>query len=731
MSSTCHHRHLRRRVLAHGLLCLAAGVASADEPATQVEVRGDSSAQRRADTAGRQVVAREELLRHGDTRLADALGRVPGLSVDGRGAQTELKLGGLGGGYTQLLINGEPVPRGFSLDSIALDSLERVEIQRGASVQSTQAIAGTINLVTRRASALATRDIKLSLASQWGLPQASVTLNLGDRWGAATWGLGGVLSSERQRWPATWLLERREGLAQTLVQRTLTDKIEFDRTESLAFNPRLSWQQAQPDGSRWQLSTDHSLRYARSDGGVIDHRTPLIGEPPAQQDSTLGLHYQRLFWRGRAQLQHQAADGQRSELQLSGTFSRRDQQARGLGTDFTPRLVQDTQVDGRADDQSVVLKATHQRPLGEFHRLDAGAELEQAVRREDRVQTELALPGGKPPENLDERYDARVQRRALYLQDDWTLAAKTEAQLGLRLEQLHTDSQGNVFTAVRQSHRLIGPVLRLATTPDGGWGSFKLGLSRGFKLPAPRDVMPRRYVPIEVSPTSPAQTGNPELRPERAWSLDGSWQRTLPSLGGEVVVSAALRRIEDVILDRLIAQPQDPSYPWLLQRFNAGRAWSASLELELSGEARGALIDGQPLRWRGSLAALRSRLDDVAGARPALAGQPDWQAKLDLTQPLAASWTAQLGLQARGRSLADQPDGRRLAFNAQHSLSADLSWQPQPRHTWRLSAQQAWANDMVDFKRVQLLEGGQSVSYDAREAWHRQVLWRLGYEQPF
>jgi outer membrane receptor for ferrienterochelin and colicins len=721
----------RRRSCPLLLVLLLATRALAQESTTQVEVRGDSSAQRRADTAGRQVVARDELLRHGDTRIADALSRVPGMSVDGRGAQVELKLGGLGGGYTQLLINGEPVPRGFSLDSIALDSLERVEIQRGASVQSTQAIAGTINLVTRRASALATRDFKLSLASQWGLPQGSATLNLGDRWGAATWGLGTVLSSERQRWPATWLRERREGEPGRLVQRTLTDKIEYDRTESLALNPRLSWQQEQADGSRWQLSTDHSLRYARSDGGVIDHRTPLIGDAPEQQDSQLQLHYQRVFWRGRAQLQHKAADGSRTEARLSGTFSRRDQQARGLGTDFTPRLVQDTHVDGRADDQSVVLNLNHQRPLGEAHRLDLGAELEQAVRREDRVQTELALPGGKPPDNLDERYDARVQRRALYLQDDWTLAAKTEVQLGLRLEQLHTDSQGNVFTAVRQSHRLVGPVLRLATTPEGGWGTFKLGLSRGFKLPAPRDVMPRRYVPAEVSPTAPAQTGNPELRPERAWSLDASWQRKWPALSGEMVWSAALRRIDDVVLDRLIVQPQDLSYPWLLQRFNAGSAWSASLELELRGEARGALIDGQPLRWQASLAAMRSRLDDVAGARPALVGQPDWQAKLDLTQPLAPAWTAQLGLQARGRALADQPDGRRLAFNAQHSFSADLSWQPLPRHIWRLSAQQWWGNDMVDYKRVQVVESGVPVRYDAREAWHRQVLWRLGYEQPF
>jgi outer membrane receptor protein involved in Fe transport len=701
------------------------------QPGSRVEIRSDAAAQRRADTAGRQVVARSELLRHGDARLVDALARVPGITVDGRGLGTELQLGGLGSAQTLVLLNGEPLPRGTSLDSIALDSIDRVEITRGSSVQAAQAIAGTINLVTRRPSVQATRELKLQGASRSGRPQASATLNLAGSEGAATWGLGLVASLEDQVWRATFDQERQQGAAATPTARSRTHKLEYDRTQALSLNPRLAWKHPLPGGGQWQLSTDHTLRLADSRGGVADERRPEFGPPPAQQRSEMALNYQRLFWRGRLQAQHRSAEGARSELRLSVTHASRDQQARAQGRDSAARLVQDTTVDGLALDQSAVLNLNHQRPLGSAHRLDVGAEWEAARRHEDRVQTEPSLPGGLPPENFDERFDARVQRQALYLQDDWSLGTDSSLQMGLRLERLLTLSEGNVFDRVRQTHELVGPVLRVSTQPRPGLGTFKLGLSRGFRLPTPRDVTPRRYVPIEVSPTSPAQAGNPDLRPERAWSVDASWQGAPKTWAADLVLSASLRRIDDVILDRLIEQPAVLTAPWLLQRFNAGRAWSAGLEVELRGQLATALGPASPLRWQASVALARSRLDDVVAERPALAGQAAWHLKLDLTQALAPAWSAQLGLDARGPARADQPSGRRSEQAARHHLTAGLGWQPRRGLSARLSVAQAAASDAVERKSVRVTEAGQPVRYLAREAWHTDATWRLGFDLAF
>lgn len=705
---------------------------SADAATLQrVEIRSDADALRRADVAGRQVVGREELLRHGDARLADALQRMPGVSVEMRGNSIELKLLGLGSGYTQILLNGESLPRGMSLDNIALDSIERVEIVRGATVQSSQAIAGSINLVTRRVATVGTRDVRLSLASQRGRPQASAALNLGGTFGRTIWGLGTVLSNEQQLWPATVVREQSDGVAEARSQLVFTRKHEFDNTDAINLNPRVAWKYEDELGGSWQLSTDHGLRYSRSSGGAQDRREAQFGPVPAQQSTDMALKYSRLFWRGRAQAQYRGSDGAQFEARLSVTQSSRKQQAHVQGFDFDAQHVQDTQVDGLAVDQSVTLSLNHQRPLGDSHRIELGTEWEKARRREDRLQVELSLPGGLPPENLDEHYDAKALRWALYLQDEWSLSEVTALQLGLRLEQLDTVSEGNVFDPVRQSHHLAGPVFRVSTQPSKDLGTFKLGLSRGFKLPVPRDVMPRRYVPIEVSPTRPAQSGNPDLKPERAWSLDGSWHKPLAAVSGELTVSASLRRIDDVILDRLVYQPDVQTAPWLLQRFNGGGAWTAGLEVELKGKTSHEWSAGAPLRWQTSLALAKSRLTDVGGDRPALAGQAPWVFKLDVTQNFSSAWTGQLGFEARGTDCADLPSARRIENLGRRSLSAGLAWQPRPRETWRFSVSKIGATDDVSLTSVRIAEGGSPVRYLEREAWERAVVWRLGVDLPF
>ena len=249
------------------VLALAPPLTSAQEaaptpqPGSRVEIRSDAAAQRRADTAGRQVVARGELLRHGDARLVDALARVPGITVDGRGPGTELQLGGMGSGQTLVLLNGEPLPRGTSLDSIALDSIDRVEITRGSSVQAAQAIAGTINLVTRRPSVQATRELKLQGASRSGRPQASATLNLAGSEGAATWGLGLVASLEDQVWRATFEQERQQGAATTPTARSRTHKLEYDRTQAPEPEPAAGLEA--PVARRRAVAAEHRPHAAR------------------------------------------------------------------------------------------------------------------------------------------------------------------------------------------------------------------------------------------------------------------------------------------------------------------------------------------------------------------------------------------------------------------------------------------------------------------------------------
>ena len=158
----------------------AAADQSADGVMQRVEVKATASRYdaRRDDTASKIVVGSEDLQRYGDTSVLDAFKRVPGITVDGG----QVKMRGLGSGYTQILINGERAPAGFTLDSLSPDMIEKIEILRAASAEySTQSIAGTINIILKKTVRVAQRDLKVSVADSGQSFTPSTTLLLADR----------------------------------------------------------------------------------------------------------------------------------------------------------------------------------------------------------------------------------------------------------------------------------------------------------------------------------------------------------------------------------------------------------------------------------------------------------------------------------------------------------------------------------------------------------------------
>ena len=81
--------------------------------------RANDVQERRNSTTAKIIVGREEIDRFGDSTLGDVLKRLPGVTIQGRpGRGGAIRLRGLGSGYTQILLDGERVPPGFSLDSL-------------------------------------------------------------------------------------------------------------------------------------------------------------------------------------------------------------------------------------------------------------------------------------------------------------------------------------------------------------------------------------------------------------------------------------------------------------------------------------------------------------------------------------------------------------------------------------------------------------------------------------
>jgi len=134
-----------------------------------VEITGgrpDDVQERRNSTTAKIIVGREEIDRFGDSTLGDVLKRLPGVTIQGRpGRGGAIRLRGLGSGYTQILLDGERVPPGFSLDSLTPDQIERIEILRAPTAETgARAIAGTINIITRGGYTRRVNDVRLAAA---------------------------------------------------------------------------------------------------------------------------------------------------------------------------------------------------------------------------------------------------------------------------------------------------------------------------------------------------------------------------------------------------------------------------------------------------------------------------------------------------------------------------------------------------------------------------------------
>src|SRR6185436_1032475 len=92
--------------------------------------------------------------------------------------------------YTQILLDGERVQGGLSLDSIDPEMVERIEIQRAPTAETgARAIAGTINIITREGFRKKLNDLKLGFAWEDGDFSPSVSWTRDDKWDDLTYNL--------------------------------------------------------------------------------------------------------------------------------------------------------------------------------------------------------------------------------------------------------------------------------------------------------------------------------------------------------------------------------------------------------------------------------------------------------------------------------------------------------------------------------------------------------------
>jgi len=566
-----------------------------------VQITGSSEAYdpRRDDTASKIVISQAELAKYGDPSVADALKRVPGVTVVTNGRGIDIRMRGLGAGYTRILVNGERAPMGLSLDSLSPAQVERIEVLRSASAEyTTESIAGTINVVLKKAVSKTQREIQLNAEKDSIDRTARSLLQLADKAGAFSWTLS---ARTRHTWIERDMDTIEEGDA--LYRQTTAHQ----RVRMALFNaiPRLQWQLA--PGSQLVMQAYYNV--IRSNYDSDEATLTSLGIPPSYPLLNQHGESENTQWKTDLTWTHRLERGGRLELKASrqnggieGALLRR-----GDALDNTQHT--------RATNPGFSSAAKYVETLGDGHALAAGFEGSALSRRESRIERELLDPAFA---GNDEHSRARTRRVALFAQDEWTVTPKLSVYAGARMESLRTDASGSSFDASSSQARIWSPIFQTLykLRPEAG-DQLRFALTRTFKAPDTEDLVTRRIRSVDNTANTPDSQGNPGLQPELATGVDASYEYYWAK-GAMLSAAVSFRRIGNATVNRTVLEADGR---WVSMPFNTDEASVRSLELEARFPLRTLLPQAPAMDIKASLARNWSRVDSIPEPNNRLAQQ--------------------------------------------------------------------------------------------------------------
>jgi outer membrane receptor for ferrienterochelin and colicins len=148
-----------------------------------VTSKRNATTDRRDSSAAKIIFTREDIEQYGDSNLGDVLRRLPSVTQGGRpGRGGPIQMRGMGGGFTQILINGERIAPGFSVEQITPEQVERIEILRAPTAETgTRAIAGTINIILREALVAKNNEFRGGVQADRGLYSPNLAWTRNDK----------------------------------------------------------------------------------------------------------------------------------------------------------------------------------------------------------------------------------------------------------------------------------------------------------------------------------------------------------------------------------------------------------------------------------------------------------------------------------------------------------------------------------------------------------------------
>jgi outer membrane receptor for ferrienterochelin and colicins len=550
----------------------------------EVVVTGTRTARRRSESPVLvRVLDRRALQSLPATALSDALSFQPGLRVEVACQTcnyTQLRMSGLPGAYSQVLVNGRPLFSPllglYGLEQLPAELVERVEVVRGggSSLYGSSAIGGTVNIITRQPdrSGTSLHSQYQSVGGRAGDLVASVRSAHVRSDGKA--GLS-LLASRRDR---QWYDANADGFSE--VPRTRMGTV----GANLYLAPR--------SGRRLEASLAY-MGEGRRGGELTDRPAAAAAQAEDRRHGT---------WTGSVDYRHRMRGGRfEFNAYAGGQQVRRDH--------YTGILPLDS-----------LAQRTHlaRPPLGGSlsRTLQAGAQLNVHLRSDSLGRHTLTAGVEALRETVADSIPAyafhirqTTRDMGLFLQSDWSPAPRWNLLTGVRAD-LHNLVPGRVIASPRAA-------LLFRPRPAR---QLRLGYGAGFRAPQAFDT--DLHMAFAAGGVSRIRI-DPALREERSRSLNISWNAD--HAGADRILGYTLEAFHTRLADAFTLENEGrDAFGEVFRKRNGGEAVVTGLTAELRAERRGRL------RWEASLTWQRSRYAEPVTVVDGLAPRRDFLRTPDL-----------------------------------------------------------------------------------------------------
>jgi outer membrane receptor for ferrienterochelin and colicins len=595
------------------------------KPADQVQQvnvsgsRGNETDQRRNATASKMIFGREELDRNGDSSVGEILKRLPGVTMGGppgRGGGGGARMRGLGNGYTQMLVNGERPPAGFSLESLAPDQVERIEIMRGPVAEhSTQAIAGTINIVLREGYQQKDIQLKLSDSVENGQHSPNVSLTMPGKQGDLNWLLNASLSANRSRDEGATVYQTTDAGGTLLKDETIASESER-QSKGIHLMPRLSYKFENGDTLNFQPFLMHN-RSEGSSRSTLDQRLAPVGDLPEYAQSLGTSSSSQTMLRAFGNWVHKMDAGGKLDVKFGfgAGRSRSESQRRHFDQDGSAQDRFDDE--DRSRNGNLTTGGKYTRSVGKGHQLAAGWDAEAGHRTQENTSlVNGAARFGASGDSLS----ADTRRVAGFVQDEWDITPQWGVYLGLRWEGIRTEAASG-GRDITNTSSVWSPVLHTVwRIPGREKDQVRASLTQSYRAPQLNDLIAAPSFSDPNSRTRPDRSGNPDLKPELAKGIDLAYEHYIGK-SGILSASGFVRNIDNLMRRTIIEYQLDGETRYLSTPTNIGSARTSGLELEAKLQLADLMADAPNMDLRINYSRFWSDVDGIPGPDNRLDGQ--------------------------------------------------------------------------------------------------------------